>query len=62
MRPAAGSSIDPEGALVERAIRERGDRVAFGCVADTRPAGETLIRRAAGHATATRGWPRCGRC
>lgn len=38
--------IDPEAALVERAIREKGPLVAFSCVADTRPAGETLIRRA----------------
>jgi len=44
--------IDPEAALVDRAVRERGDRVAFGCVADTRPAGEALVRRAAGHANA----------
>ena len=41
--------IDPEAALVDRAIRERGALVAFGCVADTRPAGEALIARA-GHA------------
>ncbi len=39
--------IDPEAPLVDRAIREMGERVAFGCVADTRPAGEALIRRAA---------------
>jgi acetolactate synthase-1/2/3 large subunit len=38
--------IDPEAALVDRAIRERGDRVAFACIADTRPAGEALIRHA----------------
>jgi acetolactate synthase-1/2/3 large subunit len=38
--------IDPDAALVERAIREKGDRVAFGSVADTRPAGEALIRHA----------------
>ena len=38
--------IDPEAALVDRAIREKGERVAFGCVADTFPAGEALIRRA----------------
>lgn len=37
-------SIDPEGALVERAAREPGARLAFGCVADTRPAAETLLR------------------
>jgi acetolactate synthase I/II/III large subunit len=40
--------IDPEASLVDRAIREKGDRVVFACVADTRPAGEALIRRAAG--------------
>jgi acetolactate synthase I/II/III large subunit len=39
--------IDPEAPLVDRAIREMGERVVFGCVADTRPAGEALIRRAA---------------
>jgi len=39
-------SIDPEGALVERAARETGARFAFGCVADTHPAGEMLLRRA----------------
>jgi acetolactate synthase-1/2/3 large subunit len=38
--------IDPEAALVDRAIRERGALVAFGCVADTRPTGEALIRHA----------------
>jgi acetolactate synthase-1/2/3 large subunit len=37
-------SIDPEGALVERAARELGSRLAFGCIADTRPAAETLLR------------------
>jgi acetolactate synthase-1/2/3 large subunit len=40
--------IDPEGALVERAARELGARLAFGCVADTRPAAETLLRAGAG--------------
>jgi acetolactate synthase I/II/III large subunit len=38
--------IDPEAELVDRATRERGDRVVFACVADTRPAAETLIGRA----------------
>ena len=37
--------VDPEAALLDRAINERGERVAFGCVADTHPAGEALIRR-----------------
>jgi acetolactate synthase I/II/III large subunit len=40
--------IDPEAALVDRAIREKGDHVVFGCVADTRPAGAALINRAGG--------------
>ena len=52
--------IDPEAALVDRAIRERGERVAFGCVADTRPAGETLIRRAPGRALSQRRLARRG--
>jgi acetolactate synthase I/II/III large subunit len=39
-------SIDPEGTLVDRAARATGGRFAFGCVADTHPAGEALIRRA----------------
>jgi acetolactate synthase-1/2/3 large subunit len=38
--------IDPEAALVDRATQEKRDHVVFGCVADTRPAGEALIRRA----------------
>ena len=38
--------IDPDATLVDRAIRERGDRIAFACVADTRPAGDALIRHA----------------
>jgi acetolactate synthase-1/2/3 large subunit len=37
-------SIDPEGVLVERAAKELGSRLVFGCVADTRPAAETLLR------------------
>jgi acetolactate synthase I/II/III large subunit len=48
--------IDPEAALVERAIRERGERVVFGCVADTHPAGEALIRRATGKPVSSAAW------
>ena len=49
-------SIDPEGALVERTARETGPRFAFGCVADTRPAGETLLRRAARRPVGRSAW------
>ena len=49
-------SVDPEGALVERAARETGARFAFGCVADTHPAGETLLRRAPGRVTGRPAW------
>ena len=49
-------SIDPEGALVERAARETGARFAFGCVADTHSAGETLLRRAAGRSLGRGAW------
>jgi acetolactate synthase-1/2/3 large subunit len=48
--------IDPEAALVDRAIRERGECVVFGCVADTRPAGEALIRRAVGKRVSSEAW------
>jgi acetolactate synthase I/II/III large subunit len=37
-------SIDPDGAILDRAARSRG--LAFGCVADTYPAGQALIERA----------------
>ncbi len=39
-------AIDPEGALVERATKEKGAALVFGCVADAHAAGETLVRRA----------------
>jgi acetolactate synthase-1/2/3 large subunit len=48
-------SIDPEGALLDRAARELGPRLAFGCIADTRPAAETLLRIGAGKANSA--WP-----
>jgi acetolactate synthase-1/2/3 large subunit len=48
--------IDPEAALLDRAIREKGERVVFGCVADTHPAGEALIRRAAGKRVSSEAW------
>ena len=40
-------AIDPEGALVERAAKEKGADLVFACVADTTPAAETLLARAA---------------
>ena len=49
-------AIDPEGSLVERAAKEKGQALVFGAVADSEIAGETLIRRAsAGKARGT-GW------
>jgi acetolactate synthase-1/2/3 large subunit len=48
-------SLDPEGELVGRAARELGPRLAFGCVADTLPAAEALLRIGAGKAI-DRGW------
>jgi len=49
-------SIDPEGTLVDRAAHELGARFAFGCVADTNPAGEALIRQAAAGAPGNPAW------
>jgi len=40
--------IDPEGAMVERAIKEVDARLLVGCVADTEAATKTLISRAPG--------------
>lgn len=49
-------SIDPEGAMIDRAAQFKGAQLAFGCVADTYPAGEALIRRAAGRAKGDPAW------
>jgi acetolactate synthase I/II/III large subunit len=38
--------IDPEGAMVERAVREVGARLLIGCVANAKAAAQTLITRA----------------
>jgi acetolactate synthase I/II/III large subunit len=43
-------AIDPDGVILDRAARSRG--LAFGCVADTYPAGEALIARARGRGDA----------
>ena len=40
--------IDSEAALVDRAAEAKGALLAFGCIADARPAGLALIRRASG--------------
>ncbi|HEY8288883.1 MAG TPA: thiamine pyrophosphate-binding protein [Acetobacteraceae bacterium] len=49
-------SIDPEGALLERAAQFKGKLLAFGCVADTHAAGEALIARTAGHPRGDAAW------
>jgi acetolactate synthase-1/2/3 large subunit len=49
-------AIDPDGALLDRAARVKGPMLAFGCVADTYPAGEALIRRGAGRVTGDPAW------
>jgi acetolactate synthase-1/2/3 large subunit len=41
--------IDPDGTILTRAIHEKPKLLAFGCIADTHPAAEALIRRAAAH-------------
>jgi acetolactate synthase-1/2/3 large subunit len=49
-------AIDPDGLLVARAARELGPRLAFGCVADTLPAAEAMLRIGAGKTAAGSGW------
>jgi acetolactate synthase-1/2/3 large subunit len=41
-------AIDPDAAMLERAAREKGERLVFGCIADTRTAAEMLIAGAGG--------------
>ena len=50
-------SIDPDGAILARAAHDKGPLLAFGCVADTYPAAEALLRRAPGKLTGDRDWP-----
>ena len=47
-------AIDPDGAILDRAAHARG--LAFGCVADTYPAAETLLHRGTGIVFGDPGW------
>ena len=47
-------AIDPDGAILDRAVHARG--LAFGCVADTYPAGEALIARGEGLVRGDAAW------
>lgn len=47
-------AIDPDGAILDRAVRSR--TLAFGCIADTFPAGETLIERGEGLVRSDAAW------
>jgi acetolactate synthase I/II/III large subunit len=49
-------SIDAEAALLTRAHKELGDRLAFGALADARTAAQTLILRAAKRETRPAAW------
>jgi acetolactate synthase-1/2/3 large subunit len=49
-------AIDPEGALIERAVREKGERLIIGCIADTRRAAAALIARAERMAPRNESW------
>jgi acetolactate synthase-1/2/3 large subunit len=49
-------SIDPEPALLTRAQRELGDRLAFGALADARVAAQTLIARASKREVRSAAW------
>jgi acetolactate synthase-1/2/3 large subunit len=49
-------AIDPDAALVERAAKEKGDRLLLGCIADVKSAAEMLIARAAMGTTRNGDW------
>ena len=51
-------AVDPDGAMVERAKKETGERLLAGCVADTTSAGKTLLARAAKVLAQKPGWHR----
>jgi acetolactate synthase-1/2/3 large subunit len=48
--------LDPEATILDRAISEKPTSLVFGCVTDTHPAGEALIRRAAGRTASNAAW------
>jgi acetolactate synthase-1/2/3 large subunit len=48
--------IDPEAVWLERAANAKGDLLAFGCIADARPAAEALVRRGAGRGLGNPDW------
>jgi acetolactate synthase I/II/III large subunit len=47
-------AIDPDGAILDRATHARG--LAFGCIADTYPAIETLLARGTGRGLGDAAW------
>jgi acetolactate synthase-1/2/3 large subunit len=49
-------AIDPEAALIARAVKEKGERLLLGRVADARGAAEMLIARAASVGTRDGAW------
>src|SRR5437764_1040778 len=49
-------AIDPEAALVDRAVKEMDGRLVLGTIADVRAAAETLIARAAATKPRAGGW------
>jgi acetolactate synthase I/II/III large subunit len=49
-------AIDPDGAMVDRARREKGEHLLAACIADPTGAGETLLARAAKTSTPKAGW------
>src|SRR3954463_5318947 len=51
-------AIDPEAALVDRAVKEKDGRLVLGSIADVRAAAETLIARAASMKQRDGGWVR----
>ncbi len=53
--------IDPEAELLQRAARERGALLAFAALADTRPAGETLISLGQARPSTDPAWLRTAR-
>jgi acetolactate synthase-1/2/3 large subunit len=48
--------VDPEGAIVDRALKEKGASISLSCVADAVPAIDKLVECAARRTPRDRGW------
>jgi hypothetical protein len=49
-------AIDPDGTVLDRAVRFKGAGLVFGCIADTYPTAEILLSRGHGRVHGDPAW------